>query len=236
MIFLRGFRLAVCSGATLLAAAAPMEGQARPSPVPSSPAARRALLLGPRRPFWKTHAPDTVTADLETSRGIISLELVREWAPAEVDRFYNLARAGYYDDSRFYRVIYGFAAQFGVAGTPAVTQAWARRYIPADPRRESNRRGTIAFAQNRPTERTTNVFINLNDNIPLDSLSFVPFGHVVAGMEVADSLYAIYGEGPTTPMFGGDPRRLYSEGNKFLDARFPRLDRIIRITMRGDKL
>jgi peptidyl-prolyl cis-trans isomerase A (cyclophilin A) len=73
----------------------------RVAPAPTTPAQRRALLLAPTRAFWSTRAPDTVTADIETSRGTITVELPREWAPHGVDRFYNLARAGYFDDSRF---------------------------------------------------------------------------------------------------------------------------------------
>jgi hypothetical protein len=76
-------------------------------------AQRRALLLDPTRSFWSTRAPATVTADIETSRGTITIELTRAWAPHGVDRFYNLARAGYFDDSRFFRVLFGFVAQFG---------------------------------------------------------------------------------------------------------------------------
>lgn len=218
--------------ALLLGASNALGAQAKPSPVPATPAARRALLLDPTRSFWTTHAPDTVVADMETSRGTMTLQLVRAWAPAEVDRFYNLARAGYFDDSRFYRVLYGFVAQFGVAGSPAVTQAWARRYMPADPPREKNLRGTLSFAQNKATDRTTNVFINLADNAPLDTMNFAPFGRVVEGMAVADSIYAMYGEMVTSPMFGGDPKRLYNEGNKYLDEKFPKLDRIVRIVVR----
>jgi hypothetical protein len=58
-------------------------------------------LLDPKAAFWSAHAPATVTADIETSRGVITIELVREWAPVGVDHFYNLVRAGYYDDTRF---------------------------------------------------------------------------------------------------------------------------------------
>ena len=75
------------------------------SSAPLTAAQKRAALLDPTKSLWSTRAPATVTADVETTRGTITIELVREWAPAGVDRFYNLARAGYYDDSRFYRVI-----------------------------------------------------------------------------------------------------------------------------------
>lgn len=197
-----------------------------------SAAQRRALLLDPARPFWKTKAPDTVRADIETSRGTIGLELVRAWAPSGVDRFYNLARAGYYDDSRFYRVIAGFIAQFGIAGDPIVARTWIARKIPADTRMELNARGTISYAQNTPKDRSTNLFINLRDNQELDSLQFTPIGRVVQGLEVADSLYAYYGEFPAAAEPLGNPKRLYSESNKYLDEKFPLLDRIVRITVR----
>jgi peptidyl-prolyl cis-trans isomerase A (cyclophilin A) len=206
--------------------------QAIAAQAPLTAAQRRAVLLDPKRSFWATQAPAIVTADMETSRGTITLELVREWAPAGVDRFYNLARAGYFDDSRFYRVIYGFIAQFGIAGDPAVAKAWSQRTLPADPAREHNLRATIAYAQSKPTDRTTNAFINLRDNPELDTLHFVPFGRVVQGMEVVDSLYAFYGEFPAAEPPLGDPKRLFGESNKYLDAKFPKLDRIVKVTIR----
>jgi len=195
-------------------------------------AQRQATLLDPSRPFWSTRAPATVTADVETTRGVITIELVREWAPFGVDRFYNLARAGYYDDSRIYRVIYGFIAQFGIAGDPRIANLWGRRKIPADPVREHNVRGTLSYAQFKPTDRTTNVFINLRDNPQLDTLRFTPFARVVSGMDVADSLYAFYGDLPSADAPIGNPKRLYGESNKFLDEKFPLLDKIVKITIR----
>src|SRR5690349_18420150 len=114
---------------------------------PRTPAARRAVLLAPANPFWSARAPDTVTADIETSRGTITVELTRGWAPHGVDRFYNLARAGYFDDSRFYRVLYGYVAQFGIAGDPAIARLWSQRKIRPDSVRTPNVRGTLTFAQ-----------------------------------------------------------------------------------------
>jgi cyclophilin family peptidyl-prolyl cis-trans isomerase len=199
-----------------------------------SPAQRNAVLLDPSRPNWSARAPATVTADVETSRGTFTLELIRDWAPRGVDRFYNLARAGYYDNSRFYRVIAGFIAQFGIAGDPAIARAWSQRRIPADPVREKNVRGTIAFAQYKPADRATNVFINLRDNPELDTLKFVPIGQVVKGMDVVDSLYAYYGEFPAADEPLGNPKRLARESNKYLDEKFPNLDHVVRITIRPD--
>jgi peptidyl-prolyl cis-trans isomerase A (cyclophilin A) len=205
------------------------------SVVPSlASAQRRALLLDPTRAFWMTHAPATFTADIETSRGTITIELVRDWAPVGVDHFYNLVRAGYFDNTRFFRVIYGFIAQFGIAADPAVANLWGSRTIHADSIREHNVRGTIAYAQFKPTDRTTNVFINLRDNPNLDTLRFAPIGRVVQGMEAADSLFANYGELPSSDPPLGNPKRLYAETNKYLDEKYPKLDRIIKITIRPD--
>ena len=215
--------------AGLLAAAA-----ARPSLAqdPATAAGRRALLLAPAHRFWSTRAPDTVTADVETSRGTITVELIRAWAPRGVDRFYNLARAGYFDDSRFYRVVYGFVAQFGIARDPAIARLWNQRKLRPDSARATNARGTLAYAQFKPTDRTTNVFVNLRDNPALDSLGFAPIGRVVQGMEVADSLFSGYGDMTMAEPPLGDGARLYRESNRYMDARYPKLDRILKVTVR----
>src|SRR5215216_137825 len=152
-----GAVLAVFIGATSTASLAQTRGRGAgaATEVPQTAAQRRAVLLDPTRPFWSTRAPATFTADMETSRGTVTIELVRAWAPAGVDHFYNLARAGFYDDSRFFRVLFGFVAQFGIAGDPALANLWGSRTIPADSVREHNVRGTLAYAQFKPTDRTT---------------------------------------------------------------------------------
>ena len=214
------------------AARAQTGSRAPQSAAPTTAAARRALLLAPSRSFWSSRAPDTVTADIQTSRGTITIELLREWAPNGVDRFYNLARAGYFDNSRFYRVVYAFVAQFGIAGDAAIARLWSQQKIRPDSARTPNARGTITYAQFKPTDRTTNVFINLSDNRSLDSLGFAPIGRVVAGMEVADSLYSRYGETTMEEPPIGDAKRLYRESNKYMDAEYPKLDRILKVTVR----
>jgi cyclophilin family peptidyl-prolyl cis-trans isomerase len=219
----RGFRRVIVA----VALAVPALAQSQ-----MTPAQRRALLMTPSQAFWKTRAPDTVTADIQTSRGTITVQLLRDWAPNGVDRFYNLARAGYFDDSRFYRVLYGFVAQFGIAGDPAIARVWSQQHIRPDSARARNVRGTISYAQTKPTDRTTNVFINLADNPSLDTLGFTPIGRVVQGIEVADSLYYRYGDVPMSDPPIGDPERLYRESNRYMDAEYPKLDRIVKITVR----
>jgi peptidyl-prolyl cis-trans isomerase A (cyclophilin A) len=218
-----------------LAFALPSAGaQAPPTPRAPTAAQLRAILRNPAHPHWKAKAPDTVQFDMETSRGTLTVELIRAWAPHGVDRFYNLARAGFYDDQRFYRVILRFIAQFGIAANPLVNNTWGSRKLPVDSVRTSNVRGTITFAQYNPGNRTTNVFINLGDNAALDTLGFAPIGRVIEGMEAADSLHFGYGELPSSPAPLGNPKRLYAETNKFLDAEYPKLDRILRVVLRQD--
>jgi cyclophilin family peptidyl-prolyl cis-trans isomerase len=199
---------------------------------PSPQKVDRSLLLTPDAPEMNRRAPDLFRVRLETSKGTMLLEIHRDWAPHGVDRFYNLVRAGYYDEARFFRVRKGQWAQFGINGDPEVSKAWRTRTIPDDPRRESNVRGTIAYAFAVPNGRTTQVFINLQDNsVTHDAEPFVPFGRVIEGMEVVDHLYAEYGDSAGGGIRAGKQGPLLDEGNAYLNRNFPRLDYIARATV-----
>jgi homoserine O-acetyltransferase len=189
-------------------------------------------LLDPSDSVWLTQAPDTFSATFETSEGAFVVEVVRDRAPLGVDRFYNLARMGYYDDSRFFRVVADFIAQFGIPGDPRVTAAWADRPLSDDPVQASNVRGTLAYAMTGPDTRETQIYINLVDNVRLDSTGFAPFGAVTRGMEVVDALYAGYGENAGGGMRRGQQDQMLNEGNAHLDAAYPELSRILRIVVR----
>jgi peptidyl-prolyl cis-trans isomerase A (cyclophilin A) len=170
-------------------------------------------------------APERFGVRLDTSKGVIRLEIHRDWAPHGADRFYNLVRAGYFEQARFFRVIRGKWAQFGINGDPSISKIWRGRTIPDDPRRESNVRGTIAFAFAVAKGRTTQLFINLRDNSAThDAEPFVPIGRVVEGMEVADALYADYGESAGGGIRANKQQPLFDEGNAYLNRNFPRLD------------
>ena len=186
-------------------------------------------LLNPDGPEMNRRAPELFDVRLETSKGVIAIEVHRGWSPHGADRFYNLVCAGYYADSYFSRVIKGKWAQFGINGDPKISNVWRSQTIPDDPRRESNVRGTVAFAFAVPNGRTTQVFINLQDNSAThDSEPFVPFGKVITGMDVADALNSEYGETAGSGIRSGKQGPIFENGNVWLEHNFPRLDYIRR--------
>jgi peptidyl-prolyl cis-trans isomerase A (cyclophilin A) len=175
-------------------------------------------------------APATYKARFETSKGTFVVDVNREWAPNGADRFYNLVKNGFYDGVRFFRVLDGFMAQFGINGDPAISAQWREARIQDDPVRQSNRRGFITYAMAGPGTRTSQVFINYGDNSALDKQGFSPFGQVSSGMNVVDALHNGYGEGAPRGQ-GPDQGRLQMEGNAYLAKNFPRLDFVKKATI-----
>lgn len=177
----------------------------------------RADSTAPAPPGASAAAPDSFRVAFETTRGNFVVDVIRAWSPRGVDRFHELVDAGYFTDVAFIRVLPGFVAQFGMHGDPAVNRRWEDAPILDDPVVQSNKRGTIVFATSGPNTRGNQFFINYSDNTRLDGMGFSPFGRVVEGMSVVDSIYAGYGEAP-------DQARVGAEGNSYLKREFPRLD------------
>lgn len=171
-------------------------------------------------------APERYAVKLETTKGEIIIDVTRAWAPQGADRFHELVKAGYYDNCAFFRVIKGFMAQVGISGDPAANAAWRTKRIPDDEVRESNTRGRVTFAMAGPNTRTTQVFINFQDNTQLDGMGFAPFGEV-RDMGVVDQLFSGYGEGAPRGR-GPSQGRLQTEGTPYLKAEFPNLDYILK--------
>ena len=175
-------------------------------------------------------APAVYKAKFDTSKGTFVIEVHRDWAPIGADRFYNLVKNGFYDDDRFFRVIQGFMVQFGINGNPQVSAQWENANLKDDPVTQSNKPGFITFATRGPNTRTTQVFINYNDNQRLDTMGFAPFGQVTLGMEVVQSLYSGYGEGAPRGAGPSQPR-MQADGNAYLASQFPKLDYITKATI-----
>src|SRR6516162_10422200 len=181
----------------------------------TSVAGSRPSLLNPVT--LKAQAPDMYKVKFNTTKGDFVVQVTRTWSPLGADRFYNLVKNGFYNGAAFFRIVPGFVVQFGLSPDPAVSKAWREAKITDDPVTQSNHRGYLSFATAGPGTRTTQVFINLVDNAPLDSMGFSPFGQVIEGMDLIDKLNAEYGEQP-------DQGRIEAEGRSYLEKSFPRLD------------
>src|SRR5579864_8052767 len=185
-------RGATATAASSVASASAATVTAPPSAPPPAPTSSTALasalhpdLLDPSKARAK--APDVFNAKFSTTKGDFVVEVHRDWSPHGADRFYNLVKMGFYDDTRFFRAIDGFMVQFGISGDPAVNTHWQEAGVPDDPVKGSNKRGFVTFAQRgTPNSRTTQIFINYGDNGRLDASRFAPFGQVTQGMDVVD--------------------------------------------------
>ena len=176
-------------------------------------------------------APERFKVKLKTTKGDIQIEVIREWSPNGVDRFYNLVKHGFYSDVAFFRVIAGFMAQTGLHGDARMNRTWRNARIQDDPVKSSNVRGSVSFAMAGPNTRTTQFFINFGDNTRLDGMGFSPFGMLDAdSMKVLDALYSGYGEGQPRGR-GPSQGLIQNEGNAYLKQEFPKLDYIIEATV-----
>jgi peptidyl-prolyl cis-trans isomerase A (cyclophilin A) len=192
-------------------------------------------LLNPDNAVFTEKAPAVFKVMLETTKGNITIEVNRDLSPNGADRFYNLVRYGYYNNTAFFRVRDKTWAQFGIAGGAKIAQAWRSKTFADDPCKASNIRGMVAFAFKEPNGRTTQVFINLRDNSPtLDKDLFVPFGEITAGMDVVDALYSGYGENSGGGIRAGKQDSLFMGGNAYLKQRYPKLDYILKAKILKD--
>lgn len=169
-------------------------------------------------------APDVFHVRFETSKGAFVVEVHREWAPIGADRFHSLVRKGFFDGQKFFRVREGYIAQFGLHPNPRVIARWKKKPIKDDPVRQTNARGTLAYAMTGPDTRTTQIYINLKDNPHLDGEGFAPFGRIVEGVAVIDQIYSGYGESAGGGVRGGKQGPIEEGGNEYLERNFPQLD------------
>jgi peptidyl-prolyl cis-trans isomerase A (cyclophilin A) len=202
--------------------------ETKPAPGASTKPAERAHnyvkeQLAPAK--LKEKAPETYKVKFDTTRGEFTITVTRAWAPLEADRFYNLVKHHFYDNAAFFRVVPNFVVQFGISANPSVNSAWQHVSMKDDPVVQSNKRGSIVFAQtSNPNSRGTQVFINLKDNTPLDhsGQGFAPFGIVDGkGMNVVEMMYDGYGDSA-----GPDQEQLEKQGDPYLLKGWPKLDHI----------
>ena len=204
------------------------EPENRPPPAPEQPAAVAPAPVEPAAPLNAVavpdpdkaveKAPEKYKAKFTTSKGDFVLDVTRAWAPQGADRFYNLVKIGFFDETRFFRVVPGFVVQWGIhaQGEPVMSK-WRNANIPDDPVKESNKAGTIVCATSGKDSRSTQVFINFEDNARLDEMGFAPFGKISEGMDVVKQINAEYAQKAAQPL-------IQSQGNAYLNREFPNMD------------
>jgi len=212
-------RLATVLASVLLSACQPSTDGQEVSNVPESkapPSAASAAKLVPL-PGKEGTVPaitEVTTVRLATTAGDVVIEVYPQAAPNAAQRFVELARTGFFDDTPVSRVVAGFVAQFGI-NWRAPHRAWENRPFRDDPTLFALERGTLAFAKAGADTNTTQVFINYGENSRLadPQYNFTVFGKVVSGMDVVDR-FAQVGD----PSGGLDQGRLWADGGAYLDS------------------
>lgn len=157
------------------------------------------------------------TVILKTNFGTIELLLFRDTAPNTVDNFLKLAKSGFYDGTRFHRVIKGFMIQGGdpLSKDTAMQNGWgtggpgyqfADEINPnAEPYTTGYKRGVLAMANSGPNTNGSQFFI-MHQDYPLPP-SYTIFGKVISGIEVVDKIAntPVKQAGPNDPPPGSRP-------------------------------
>ena len=153
-----------------------------------------------------TQPDDKMIAIMKTNFGEIKIELFSSDAPKTVENFIKLAKDGFYDGTKFHRVIKGFMIQGGDPLTKdnSLKDRWGTGgpgYAFADEIHSNNHNvvGTIAMANAGPDTNGSQFFINTDDNSYLDTKHTV-FGKVIERMDVVGSIENIATEGPGRPV------------------------------------
>jgi len=181
-------------------AAAPKEPEKAPEQAPA-PAPKRE---GPPQVVFEIVVGDA-------SWGQIVLELNEQKAPITVKNFLDYVDKGFFDGTIFHRVIPNFMIQGGGFTSPTDHKPAGANIKSEAQNGLKNFRGTIAMARgDHPDSATSQFFINVNDNPPLDypnapgGLGYCVFGKVVKGMEVVDRIKSVETRPNPNPAMRGE--------------------------------
>lgn len=180
----------------------------------------------------KLKCPDTARVEFITTKGNFTVEVYRKWSPLGADRFYQLVRSGYYNNTILFRVVKDYLVQFGVNEDKQKNLFWQGKNLKDEPVVGSNTEGTLCFSRGAANTRKTSIFINLRDNLTYDTMTvagvtgFVPFARITSGLEVAKSFFSDYGN---ETLKSADT--IYFKGNAWMQKKFPGLDMIREVKL-----
>ena len=139
-----------------------------------------------QRPELTLDTSRKYVAQVQTSRGEFTMELMPDIAPEHVNSFVFLARDKFYDGTQFHRVVPGFVAQ---GGDPTGTGSGGPGYnVPLEPSKEPFKRGVVGMARSsEPDSAGSQWFVTLGDAPHLNG-EYTVFGKVIQGMDVVDAI------------------------------------------------
>lgn len=148
----------------------------------------------------------SMRAIIQTNQGEITLELFSSDAPKTVENFTKLAKEGFYNGTKFHRVIKGFMIQGGDPFTKddSLQNQWGTgdpgyKFDDEIHANNKNNTVTIAMANSGPNTNGSQFFINVANNNSLDEKHTV-FGKVVSGMEVVQAIENVATESSDRPV------------------------------------
>ena len=183
----------------------------------------------PDSAILKSSAPERFKVLFETSKGSFTIEVIRAWSPLGADRFFRLVKTGFYNNNAIFRVQKEYVIQFGISDNKEVNEFWDKHPIHDEPIKASNVKGSVSFARDGAETRTAQLFINMKDNLKLDTVNynglrgFPPIGRVISNFETIESFNAEYGFEPANHQDS-----IMLKGNEYLKRMFPDLDYIHR--------
>jgi|GEM_PF-953730 len=171
----------------------------------------RANNLGENNKNNKETMTKTI-ATFTTNKGTFEIELFRDQTPKTVENFVTLSQKGFYNETKFHRIIKGFMIQGGDPnskddslkarwGTGGPGYAFEDEFVSE----LSNVSGTISMANSGPATNGSQFFINVADNIFLDGKHTV-FGKVISGIDLIETLSGVATDASDKPL---DPVIVY---------------------------
>ena len=147
-----------------------------------------------------------MNATLHTNKGDITIQFVSDLAPNTVANFVKLAKEGFYDGTKFHRVIKGFMNQGGdpFSKDDSLVDKWGTGgpgYYFADEIGPDNKNnaGTISMANAGPDTNGSQFFINVAPNNNLDTKHTV-FGYVTEGIDVVMEINSLETDASDRPL------------------------------------
>ncbi|CAF1136996.1 unnamed protein product [Rotaria sordida] len=115
--------------------------------------------------------------NIEGQNKPIIINVTQSWSPLGANHLYDIIHSSFYSvPAAFFRVVPKFVVQFGISGDPTQNVLWNKTILD-DPVKISNLMGTVSYATDGPNTRTTQLFINYDNNSRLDALGFSPLGN-----------------------------------------------------------